>query len=459
MTSTDLRTATPDSTVTGAAHPRGPMTRIVLASITIGVVGAALLALGVFAGGSEHSITGGALVAFGAGWAALAALTARFTNQPQRWALVPAAMMATTGAGLLVLAPGEGAMTNAGWFWPPVTLALAIWSVTQVRAAMSSRARWVVYALMGGLALASVGGWAETVALSHDAGALAMPGQTYDIGGRSLHLTCAGSGSPTVVLISGTGAMSASWARVMPQVATRTRVCAYDRAGQGWSDDAPHPQDGAEMAADLHKLLAVAGEPAPYLLAGHSLGGVYSLDFAAKYPAEAAGLVLLDSSSPEQFTALPDFRGQYEMIRRAYSVAPSVARFGLGRLLSSGAFSSLPQPSAGQVRAFETSSRGLENARDEIARYGDAMRQARAVTSLGDKPLVVLTATVAESTGWAAAQDKLATLSTNALHLTATSSHEGVLDSERGVAAAVDSIVRAVAALRSSTPVASAHAA
>jgi pimeloyl-ACP methyl ester carboxylesterase len=459
MTSTDIRATQPDGTATGAPHPSGPMARIVLASVTTGVVGAALLTLAVFAGGSEHSITGGALLAFGAGWAALAALTARFTNQPQRWARVPAAVMAATGAGLLVLAPGEGAMSNAGWFWPPVMLALAIWSVTQVRAAMTSRARWVVYALMGGLSLASVGGWAETVALSHDAGALAMPGETYDIGGRSLHMTCAGSGSPTVVLVSGTGGMSASWARIMPQVATRTRVCAYDRAGQGWSDDAPHPQDGAEMAADLHKLLAVAGEPGPYLLAGHSLGGVYSLDFTAQYAADLAGLVLLDSSSPEQFTALPDFKGQYEMIRRAYSVAPSVARLGLGRLLSSSAFSNLPQPAAGQVRAFETSSRGLGNARDEIARYGDAMRQAREVTSLGGKPLVVLTATVGESKGWAAAQDKLAALSTNSLHLRATSSHEGVLDSERGVATAVDGIVRAVAALRSTTLVATAPAA
>ena len=131
-----------------------------------------------------------------------------------------------------------------------------------------------------------------------------MPGQTFDIGGRSLHMTCAGNGSPTVVLLSGTGEMSASWARIVPEVASNTRVCAYDRAGQGWSDDAPHPQDGNEMAADLHQLLAVAGEHGPYLLAGHSLGGVYSLAFAAKYPDDVAGVALLDSSSPEQF-ALP----------------------------------------------------------------------------------------------------------------------------------------------------------
>jgi pimeloyl-ACP methyl ester carboxylesterase len=454
MTSTDIHTAQSDNGAKDARHANGPMVRVVLASLATGIVGALLMTLGVFAGGEEHAITGSALLAFGLSWAMLSSLTSRFTTQPQHWARVPAATMAVTGLGLLIVAPGERALTESGWVWPPVMIALAFWSVLRVREAMTSRARWAVYAVMGGLAVASVGGWAETVALAHDDGVLVMPGRTYDIGGRSLHLTCAGTGSPIVVLVSGTGSMSSSWARIMPGVATRTRVCAYDRAGQGWSDDAPHPQDGAEMAADLHQLLAVAGEHGPYLLAGHSLGGVYSLDFTAKYPADVAGLVLLDSSSPEQFTAMPDFKGQYEMIRRAYSVAPSVARLGLGRLVSSSMFSNLPEPAAGQVRAFETSSRGLENARDEIARYRDAMRQAREVTSLGGKPLVVVTATVGESKGWAAAQEKLAALSTDAVHLTATASHEGVLDSERGVASAVDGIVRALTAVRTGRSVA-----
>lgn len=106
-----------------------------------------------------------------------------------------------------------------------------------------SRARWALQAVLIGLVIASVGGAVETVALAHDKTAMVMQGHLYDIGGRQLHLSCQGTGSPTVVLLSGTGEMSASWARIVPQVAPTTRVCAYDRAGQGWSDDAPHPQD------------------------------------------------------------------------------------------------------------------------------------------------------------------------------------------------------------------------
>ena len=152
-----------------------------------------------------------------------------------------------------------------------------------------------------------------------------------------MHLNCAGTGSPTVVLENGLGETSPIWDRITSAAGRTTRVCAYDRAGQGWSGDAPTPQDGLQIAADLHTLLDRAHESGPYVLVGHSTGGAYALTYAARYPAEVAGMVLLDSASPYQFTALPDYAGSYAASRRLTALLPSLARLGLARVVPSSA--------------------------------------------------------------------------------------------------------------------------
>ena len=134
------------------------------------------------------------------------------------------------------------------------------------------------------LVIASVGGGYETVRESLDARAYPMPGQLIDVGGHRLHLHCTGSGSPTVVLEPGLGGASSDLAWIAPAVARDTRVCVYDRAGRGWSDATDGPQDAAQIAADLHTLLDRAHVPGPYVLAGHSFGGLYVQTFAANYP-------------------------------------------------------------------------------------------------------------------------------------------------------------------------------
>ena len=133
---------------------------------------------------------------------------------------------------------------------------------------------------------------------SIDATAYPPPGQLIDVGGHRLHLNCTGSGSPTVVLEPGLGEVSPAMGWIAPVVARDTRVCVYDRAGRGWSDPADGPQDAAQTAADLHTLLDRGHIPGPYVLAGHSFGGLYVLTFAATYPDQVAGLVLLDSTAP-----------------------------------------------------------------------------------------------------------------------------------------------------------------
>ena len=148
----------------------------------------------------------------------------------------------------------------------------------------------------------------------------AMPGRLIDVGGHKLHINCTGTGSPTVVLEPGLGEPSTAMAWIAPDVAATTRVCVYDRAGRGWSESAGTPQDGVQVATDLHTLLDRAGEQGPYVLAGHSAGGLYVLNFAQLYPDQVAGVALLDSMSPQQYTAIDGWPGFYEMFRRASAV-------------------------------------------------------------------------------------------------------------------------------------------
>lgn len=124
-------------------------------------------------------------------------------------------------------------------------------------------------------------------------------GRRVDVGGRSLYLDCTGEGAPTVVL---EGGVSQEWAAVQAQVATQTRVCSYDRPDSPQSRSDPTSERTAQQTVDdLHAMLEAAGETGPYVLAGHSMGGLYVQLYAYQYPQEVAGLVLVDPT-PEEFT-------------------------------------------------------------------------------------------------------------------------------------------------------------
>ena len=140
----------------------------------------------------------------------------------------------------MVLTPGNETMAALNWVWPPLLLALTGWMFLQVRRSVTGRARWALAPVLAVLALASLGATYGDLAGADDPGYPA-PGRLYDVGGHRLHLDCHGHGSPTVVLSNGLGETSASWARITAPVAATTRVCAYDRAGQGWSDESRQP--------------------------------------------------------------------------------------------------------------------------------------------------------------------------------------------------------------------------
>jgi len=127
------------------------------------------------------------------------------------------------------------------------------------------------------------------------------PGKLVDIGTHRLHINCVGEGTPSVIIDSGIGGFSLEWIKIQKSLADNVRVCSYDRAGYGWSDPGPTPRTTARIARELKTLLSEANISAPYLLVGHSFGGYNIRYFASEYPELTAGLVLIDSSHPEQF--------------------------------------------------------------------------------------------------------------------------------------------------------------
>jgi pimeloyl-ACP methyl ester carboxylesterase len=258
------------------------------------------------------------------------------------------------------------------------------------------------------------------------------------------------------VLQSGLGDSSPLWTPIENATARTTRVCAYDPAGFGWSDDAPRPQDSLAVTADLNRLLAVSGEPGPYVLVGHSVGGVHAMTYAARYPQQVAGMVLLDSASPRQFTVLPDYAMQYQMMTRLYGVLPSLARVGVGQAFPGLTANEVPGAAGEQASRFASSPREARASRDAVSTYHQTFAQARALTSLGDRPLVVVSASenVVGTAGWAVAQQQLAALSSNAARRTVDSTHVGLLDHPGSFENSVTAITDVVRAVRAGTRVA-----
>ncbi len=175
---------------------------------------------------------------------------------------------------------------------------------------------WIGKALLGLivalLALAVVGAIYQAIATERAERAHPPPGEMVAMVGHELHVNCIGQSSPTVILESGLGNMSADWANVQQGAAKTTRVCAYDRAGMGWSEPGPEPRDARQISGEMHALLAKAGIESPYVLVGHSTGGLYARTYADRRPDEVAGVVLVDSSHPEQFTRSAEGRKYYE---------------------------------------------------------------------------------------------------------------------------------------------------
>jgi pimeloyl-ACP methyl ester carboxylesterase len=163
---------------------------------------------------------------------------------------------------------------------------------------------------------------------------IAMPGQLVDVGGFRLHLHCSGTGSPAIVMDAALGGSSISWSLIQPHISALAKACSYDRAGFGWSDAGPLPRTAGRAADELHTLLRRADVPPPYLLVGHSFGGLVTRIFAARYRDEVAGVVLVDPAHPEDWvTPAPKEQIKIDRGVKLCRSGSTAARIGAARLV------------------------------------------------------------------------------------------------------------------------------
>lgn len=261
------------------------------------------------------------------------------------------------------------------------------------------------------------------------------PGQLIDVDGTKLHIHCQGSGSATVVMDAGLNDFSLFWTAVQPEIAQFSRVCVYDRAGLGWSEASSQPRTSQQMVHELHTLLQNADLAAPYLLVGHSFGGVNMRLFAQQYPAEVAGLVLVDSSHEEMFDRSPEAfeTATTEAISQFGSLA-SMSQMGLLALSPE----SIPDhglsgEALAQYRAILATTDYFKTAVAESESFAESLAQVRqADIDLGDLPVIVISHGVpdpfpgmsdAEAAAfeelWQAWQRDLLTLSANSKQIVA----------------------------------------
>jgi pimeloyl-ACP methyl ester carboxylesterase len=275
--------------------------------------------------------------------------------------------------------------------------------------------RRISYVLLTLLALALLGGFTyEQVGRARDASQLpARIGQAVDIGGRTLNLYCSGEGSPAVILETGGNEPGYSWSWVQPRIADFTRACWYDRAGVGWSDPRSSPRTSASVTSDLHETLQRAGVLPPYILVGASIGGEYARVYTAHYPSDVAGLVLVDSTHPDQQEPAFMLGMSARMspnVRHLICVAlPVLARFGVLRFAASRTGGPVPSQFSLQrdtLAKLEAQPKALESDAAEACAATDGGKvlpnggggnpdldgAARNAGTLGDRPLVVLTA-------------------------------------------------------------------
>ncbi|MEL6606207.1 MAG: alpha/beta hydrolase [Cyanobacteria bacterium J06614_10] len=287
------------------------------------------------------------------------------------------------------------------------------------------------------------------------------PGILVETNGKLFHLYCSGEGSPTVILEAGINESgSQTWEMVRPAITPLSRVCAYDEAGIMWSERRDRPRDAEHIVEDLHSLLTVAGESPPYVMVGHSLGGLLIRVFADRFSDEVAGFVFVDSSHPEQNKRFPS-----DVIDIMAFPSPlllrAISAFGVLRLESPESPSGLPQEAGEAIRAHLPQS--MTGITDIIEEMDNIFAQAQHTGPFGDLPTVILTAgqfleqlpyqidatTTARlqdvwSIIWPELQAELTELSTNTdWRVIEGASHYIPLDAPEAVVAAVRDVVTA----------------
>jgi pimeloyl-ACP methyl ester carboxylesterase len=319
--------------------------------------------------------------------------------------------------------------------------------------------RWIGRVALGLLALiillVAIGAGYEAIMAAGDDTRYPAPGQLVDVGGYRLQIHCVGEGTPTVVLAAGLGGFSLDWSLVQPELAATTHVCAYDRAGYGWSDPSPQPRTPSQIVDELHTLLVNAHIEGPYVLVGHSAAGKHVRLYADRYPHDVGGMVFVDARheyvdanrSPEALA------GEHKQQKRFQQTIWTAARIGLVRAFWAAAWpqvfpttQNLSPATRAEIGVLQARSRQIKTVLREDALLTHDNAQLSSATSLGHLPVIVLAAgqNVEHDPLWLPAQQQTARLSSNSkLVVVDGSSHYIHWDQPALVANAIRQVVQA----------------
>lgn len=296
----------------------------------------------------------------------------------------------------------------------------------------------------------------QTAATEADQREYPPPGVLVNVNGYKMHIYCIGEGGPTIILDHIGDGSSVDWALIQPKLAEHTRVCAYDRAGFGWSDYNPAPRTLEQQVKELHGLLQGANEHGPYILVGHSYGARVSRVYAVKYPDEVTGMVLMDAGILADDPRYPaemqsGFESENNMLRTARWLSP----FGLVRLtkpLIGLPTFDLPEEARAASASFSSSPHYFQSLIAQSHSMPTVLREEREVTSLGDIPLLVLVATEPDDAIrkiWSQANIEMATLSTNGSYqIVNGATHMSLVYRQNDAQVCVDGILQVLDASR-----------
>jgi len=331
--------------------------------------------------------------------------------------------------------------------------------------------RRIVRASLAGLCLITVslavtGALYEMIGRWRDAQRFPQRGHLVQTGSLRMNIDCRGQGSPTVILESGSGGPSVDWLMVQPEIAKFSRVCSYDRAGYGWSDSGPEPRSSLQIAHELKQLLQAASEEGPYVLVGHSMGGYDIRVYTGQYPNDVAGMVLVDASHEDQDLRAPESIRKWLQESRKHPGWKKLRYFfqlhlGWARLTADRDAPAFWPKAFREEEDFLTLPTKHQFAtidEDQVFPTLSAA-QVRSAGDLGERPLIVLTATrqedippeippkdaQADEDLWVhQLQPELAHLSTHGKQIVVDSSHEMPTEHPEILISAIHEIWRAV---------------
>ncbi len=267
--------------------------------------------------------------------------------------------------------------------------------------------RWLGRIFVGLLilvaAIAIVGLCYQAIGNNADARRFPQQGKSVSLGAAfnniSLNLDCRGQGRPTVILDTGLGVPAVGWNPVETEVAKFTRVCSYDRAGYGWSDGTTLPRTSREIVKELHALLEAAHEKGPYILVGHSFGGYNVRVYNGTYPADVAGMVLVDASHEDQNNRMSPpiqafMKKTMQDMQKQVKLAPLLIEFGVVRFTqrNQGESPGVSKEFGQEMLYLQRQTKFINASAAELGAFEESAVEVRAAGNLGDKPLIVLTA-------------------------------------------------------------------